>query len=63
MRKTPSTKDFGSCAPVRNMCAQARALAGALIPVDKAGTAVRITNKNDRLIQIDEKGIECTNCM
>lgn len=63
MRKTPSTKDFGSCAPMRNMCAPARALAGALNPAAEKNTAVCITNKNDRLIQTDEKGIECTNCM
>lgn len=45
------------------MCAPARALAGALIPAAEKSTAVCITNKNDRLIQTDEKGIECTNCM
>lgn len=45
------------------MCAPARALAGALIPAAEKSTAVYITNKIDRLIQTDEKGIECTNCM
>lgn len=63
MRKTPSTKDFGSCAPVRNMCAPARALAGAHIPAAEVTTEVRITNWFIWFILMYEKEIKSSDCM